>query len=53
MSSKEDFTSLKADKKSSFIARLLLSILLRKFLRELNVFSVKNVDNSFKASNVS
>lgn len=53
MPSREDLTSLKAERKSSLIRRLLLSILLRKFLRALRVFSVKKVDNSFNASNVS
>jgi len=38
---------------TSLMARLRFSILLLKFLRACKVFSVKNVESSFKASNVS
>lgn len=38
---------------TSLMDKLLFSIWLLKFLLEINVFSVKNIDSSFKASNTS
>lgn len=48
-----DFLKLLQRMNTSFMTRLRFSILLLKFLRACNVFSVKNVESSFRASRVS